>query len=282
MKSISKSLIAGIAVLVLPFVSGCSSTLAPIDSAAERIERGAEALGAGLRDIDPVGLKQLLDENATLRENLDNIRRAANGLSLGQGVITLRERRLALRVPHNTGSFTVTAWVDDRQNWSWQDRRFVDQALVLPINDSEYFVRDCVANFNPASGRNEAVCRGQYQHWAENVWGTIQRHTAGEVARAFQQFLRSAPLSPGPDTSLIEIGEARMTEGDHTISFEVTPVGGDSNGRWSFRGQLVVISANGSESVIKEFDLLSERFPGHSLNSPLPLVTASIRVATGS
>lgn len=263
---------------------GGSCDTADLPKTADQLSKGitqsAASLAEGLKGIDPAGINKLLAENATLRENLDSIRRAANGLSLGQGVITLRERRLALRVPHTTGSFTVTAWVDDPQNWAWQNRRFVNQELVLPLNDHEFFVRDCLSNFNPASARNEAVCRGQFPHWAENVWGTIQRHTADEVGRAFRKFLHDAPLSPGPDTSLIEIGEARMTEGDHTISFEVTPVSGDSNGKWSFRGQLVVIAPNGSEAIVKEFDLLSERFSGHNLSSPLPLVTASIRVAT--
>ena len=269
--------------------SSCQIDTSDISTSADHIRRGIEhgaaELASGLRQIDPAGLNRLLSENERLRQQLDSIRGVTNGLSLGEGVITLRERRLALRVPHNTGSFTVTAWVDDRSNWAWQDRRFAPQELILPLKDAEYFVQDCVSHARipfPFSAVNrQDWCRNAAPHWAENVRSTISRHSQGEVARAFRQFLQEAPLTPGPDVRLIEIGEARLTDGDHTISFEVTPVSPDSNARWSFRGQLVVIAANNSEFIIKEFDLLSERFPVHALNTPLPLVTASIRVSTG-
>ena len=180
-----------------------------------------------------------------------------------------------MRVPAHTGTFTVTAWVNTRANWSWQDRSFGDMELAYPLDLEGFWRRYAGQKF----GSEPLVLEGQKAHWAENVWGIILAFRNSEARRAVNQMLRDAPLVPLPSSDLVDIGESKMTNGNHSIVFEVTPVAPDASGKWAFRGQLVVIAPE-REYVIKAFDLQSTNYPSQPLRTPLPVVTALVQVAT--
>jgi hypothetical protein len=271
-----------LAVLVAVFAITVGATGCPtakvetpdLPPATKNLQQGAEALAKGLAAIDPIALNKLLEENAALRDQLSTVRSSLTSAGLGTAVVTLKNRRIVLRIPHHTGTHTVSAWIDDRKNWVWQNRRFLHQEYQLPLDDDAYFLESFRNSVKSnALGISNIISPDS---WNAQVKGTIWAHTTYAVKPAFSRFLREAPVSPGPDTEGVEIQEQFLTKGTHTIVVSVTPEKADQSDRWSLRGQLLVLP---ELSLLKEFDLISDKSPSHPLGQPLPPVELLVSVA---
>ena len=275
-------------------MSGCRLDM-DLPDATKNIENAAKELNQGLTNLDPVALNKLLSENTLLRNQLKILGSQINGLTTGEGVIHLKGKKLQLRVIQYTGTHRLNGWVDNGENWNWKNRRFNDKDIRLVLDDLNIWKRTYNAkdpNKLYTQHSNIRTMHSQAKHDVsitgcfrvadqpryEEFALALASEYQSEVDRLFTEYLKTAALIPGPDTRTIDLHDQLLTLGDHTVSIEVTPIATDKNNRWSLRGQIITTNAQGKEDVLKEFDIDSDLYNNHQLNTPLPAVNALIRV----
>ena len=118
---------------VFTITAGCGVDVGGLDKPVERVssameksatevKNGAAQLAQGLRDIDPMDLKDLIKKNETLRQQLDEIAHRTQTLPEGYGVVDLENTTVSLRVTALRGSFKIVrGYVDEesQKNSFW-------------------------------------------------------------------------------------------------------------------------------------------------------------------
>lgn len=237
-----------------------------VEETGKSIEAAAEDLSKALEGIDLTGMKQVLSKNADLEEELMALRKAMVGLMEGSGTVVLKDRRIRLEVPAHAGSFRIDAWIDDEKNAFLQEVRLEHVPSKLTRSTT---YRSILQKF-----------KGQYVN--DGVINLVAKETSDLVLRVLEN---NSAICPGGDIP-IDLKPQFLTGGDHIIKVRVTPLAAvrriGKPMRWSFRGRLASIAANGDEDQLKLFDWDSDAYPltEYPLGEPLPTKELFLMVTT--
>lgn len=238
----------------------------------EPLEKTAKELSNGLKGIDVLKLGQLLDENASLRSSLEEIRDRLASIGPGATVLVGPNNKVRLEVVGYGGSFYLDGWLDDRENEKFADNvAYRDGEFTLSIPDDLF------------SSRVESVVAQQYQQYAGNptpsvknavsgfsclgnggfgiinlpnnrglagsmqvLWGgreAIDKSIVEHVQSAFGDFIRKPGVVPSADKQPDNIGLHLLRPGRHTVTLAIRPVAPNSHGKWFVDYRALVLSA---------------------------------------
>lgn len=259
------SLLKILSLLLVNILTGCAGlndATKNIKDATSNIQKGAEALAKGMDQLDPIALKKILNENSDLRMQLQTVSEKLAGGFQGQGIVEINTRDVRVRIARYTGNQRITAWVDTRENWFWQELRLNDKDQELNFSASH-----ALSHWHEAANSDSHTAVDNYIFMADK-----------EAKEAFDTFLRIAPLIPGPEVQPVDLNSQFGKGGRHTINFEITPVAADRNGRWSTRIQIFLVKPQNQEEIVKEFDLDSDLLKNHPMGTPLPVTVALLEI----
>lgn len=269
---------------LLTLLQGCPKVAVDTNVHTD-LPEAVDKMKESLDHLDPIGTKQLLQQNEDLRKKVQELSAKLTGLSEGLGVITIKGRRLQVQVEHYQGAFRVTGFVDSETNWFWQDRVFPNAEQALSVDPTTVIYQSFplvesvektpgFATGNPNWGLTLAVVIKGAKNEAQLL------NTA--YNEAFKSFLKNTPLQPRPENSSIDLDQQLGGYGQHLIHLAVTPIEKTASGKWAFRGRIVSLPPDGQPFVIKQFDLDSDKFSQQPLNQALPIVKAILQVQSGT
>jgi hypothetical protein len=232
------------------------STQGTVTDAATKLRDGLDKVSDGLKGLDPFALNKLLNDNADLRKKLEDVTRSLNAAA-GTGMIEIANRAIQIRVVSYTGAFSVTGWLDKRENWFWQSRTFPN--LGFSWGDEAQLIAAIRQQSNsqfPGNG---------------DSWDHIARTSLTLLAPKVKDFLQANTVVPGPQADSIDLNTSLgSVSGQHKIFIEVTPTAVDpASGKWAIRLQTILKRPNGDIEVIRETDLTSDDHSGHPLHQAL-------------
>ncbi len=241
-----------------------------LHDASTNIRQGLEG---GAEKIDPAGIKKLLAENETLRQNLLDLQVRTSSFTPNDGLIKLSNLRLILRVAEYTGDFVLNSWIDDKIKWIHHDRLLnaanaarIAAGTSLGVNMETAFRGYCMGTH---TGCNPLTS-------AENVWGAQNYFYQNSVVPQFNALVAAAVDAENKRS--IDL-QQQIPPGRHWLTVEITPVAKAAGSNdWFIRWQLVQIFADHSEHVLKEADA-SSSLPGlanHPLGTPLKALAVPV------
>lgn len=259
----------------LLLLTGCSPDLSPVELATKNIADATKNLQVGLTDLsklDPAGIRGLVENNDSLRQQLSSLNTQLSEVGLGTGVFELRDKRLYLEIASYRGSFRLNSWIDKPESWVISDRELPDQALSLATYG---MTRDAL---NQATARHSDSLGGSISWTGLHEAG--QRACAEVAEGALKKLLdKSICGSAGPVS--IALNEQFLSPGDHSIFVQVVPVSQDIS-TWSIVGRIVAVAPNGTRDIVKDFEWSSRQFSNHVFGAALPEKVARVRIATAT
>lgn len=230
---------AGILFLV-PFLMAKCDPL-NLGDATENVKKSAEALERGMKGLDPIALKNLIERNERLQASLNEVTAAYSKYGAQDGVIVLKGQDLMLRFKSRVGSMTVNAWVDDQTN---------------KIIYNQTVAKGDTYNFWPPTRRGPSG-GGAFADVINNLPYNGDEYRGLAVA-AFEKFLATADFTPLPDIGEIYLNQTLRTVGAHKIYISVKPVAkvGD---KWSITGELFIRNTDKTERQLKVFTINNEK-----------------------
>jgi hypothetical protein len=229
-----------------------------VETATKNVRDGLTVLGEGIRNLDPAGLNRLLNENTDLRQKLENITKSLNAAA-GLGMIEIANRAVQIRVRSYTGAFTVTAWVDRRENMFWLNRT---------LNNKGFAFGDETAHINAIHLQSLRTTPGGQG----DAWDHMARNALAYTRGLFLKYLGDNTILPGDFESIDLNTSFGGISGQHKIFLEVTPTAKDTSGGWAIRFQTILKRENDQIEVVRDYDFVSNKYPGHVLNQALPPV----------
>jgi len=117
---------------------GCGA-LEPLKEATANIDKATANLEKGMKGLDPLALKKLMDENEGLRSAVQRLNAQMGPYNNSKPVSVLQGQLVKIEVLHYVGAFKLDAWIDTPENWVWKNRRFADLQQSLGLRPaSEY------------------------------------------------------------------------------------------------------------------------------------------------
>jgi len=246
------------------------------------IFKAANVLSKALEGMDITGVRTLLKENESLREDLAIITDQYTRVS-GEVVSNIsKDTKVRICVEQYKGSHRVTTWIDDPGNWNWKNRRFNPKDIDLGIDYKnlfiESFARGSLAYNNLILAIQNKASASTINKYRDRFHETTSSHLKMRIDEKINEFLENGALISEPDEQAIDIQSKFMSVGDHTIFILVTPERADRNGRWGLRGSFITIDSNGYQEKFMEFDVDSDmdEYKNHILGKSLKPIKATI------
>jgi hypothetical protein len=196
------------------------------------LERSAKHVEDGLKGLDVLGLKKLLDDNEGLRKSLQEIQTKYSQYGAKDGIIVLKGQELLLRFKSRVGTIILNAYVDDESNILHYNRTISKGDL--------YTFWPTIPPMTLSNLGNPALISGE-------------GYRAAAIA-AFDKFLTTTSNLPLPDVSDKYLNENLRSVGVHRLIINAKPVTTIGN-NWSLTGELLLRLEDKKERSLKEFTI---------------------------
>ncbi|QQS34802.1 MAG: hypothetical protein IPM56_11070 [Ignavibacteriales bacterium] len=260
------------------------------------IRKSFEDLKAGMESIskvDPFALNKILDENNTLRQQLELYQKQLNSFgAIGGSVIINPQNRVFFKIVGYSGSFRIDAWVNDSSN------KFIKNGYLLDTDKHLDLKFDLATKMIEVAGIDawrEATgksmdgwlwdcrdgCQGHTQDKifdaksrftskVNNVRHSIDNEYETKVDAAFTQFLKSPFPLPSGSLSVPQAIDRRLQNsgGYHSIFVQLTPTELDRKQMWAIEFETYVLINNERSELIGFTRIDSSTDSSWVLNTP--------------
>lgn len=231
------------------FLAGCKSTgekaakeiSEPIREFGQNVEHASENIEKGLAElskIDPFALQKLLNENASLREQLQRQQQQLLSFSGSSIELQLENRKLYFLPVTVVGDFDVDGLIDTNDNVIMK-RAFRMGATSFAPDYGVFYDRWCPQHYGQCSK----------EHTAGNLIGAIAAYH-GYVMDEFRSFERGQSQILQP----IYLSESLFGYGARNLKIKVTPRAAAKSGEMKSRAQLITKSPDGTQEIVRDFE----------------------------
>jgi hypothetical protein len=248
-----------------------------IKEATQDIKESSKRLAEGLNNLDPVGLKTLLKQNASLRDSINLLSDSLSPYKITSAEIVLQGQNLKFEIPLYSGEFTINAWIDSKSNWILKDRTLTNLSHKLALDKGNDYAGRLYNKLPKELRSDKGIIRIKKKDYVRDQRSERKAYDeAMKVAQlSFIDYLKNGPRIPPNDvlkkTNAVEIdlNQSLRTVGLRRVVLEITPIGLDASSNWSLRGRLTTNAANGDIKILKTLDVSNSLYPSHKIGTSI-------------
>ena len=214
--------------------------------AAEKIESGAKSLGksveaatsdlsASIEKLDVTGVRTLLNENSTLRKDIESLEKLIHAIRADRALTINAGESLVIEAVNAVGPFSLKAWVGDE-----------DTNVVWDIVSPDNTLKTLWTPSSKVTGWIKDRGRNQYEHTLPTIKSEVQKAFISAYTNGWGGAVNApeAHLNHGFKT------------GRHTVGLIVRPMNSPSPA-WSIRILISKKLANKEKELVTAIDFNS-------------------------
>lgn len=217
---------------------GCGKNLTrTVEKAGDDLVTTSQNLQKVTANIDPMGLKKLLDENAQLRENLEEISRKYQA-AMGSGALVVSQQAVYWRVTDYSGALRLTTSINSG-------------GAPIVLSESELPNRSASLGFQAYWFLFQKRPKELGAYWSHGIDGRLQAYVDG----LFAATTKALPVPVAAAPAEIWLNPRFPGSGLHNVTVEVLPRTLNS-GKWHVVWELVSKDPdNKNEKVLASYNM---------------------------